>query len=299
MVILFITMQNYFTNNLKNHKTNNNFSNSFLLLFNPLHLLSKINKMKTNILALFLLFALFTSCKKTSTAEDDTTPNCVAPYIASIATNSPVVVGWPIDISTSNNMYGYYTWFSPSGGTLEQKGFTSSSFYGYYKSAASFSDSGTYRLEVKINGCLQDSGNFKIKIIAPPTPPCTTTNNTSTSNVIGVGGDTYTSRDFNNNVITAYPSIGSSEGALHFSFWGNTAPKPGKYKTNGSTFSGVETEVGCWLTYFPGRQFINKANQDVYVNMVNGKMQISFCSCGFTNPIGASAITISARITQP
>jgi hypothetical protein len=256
--------------------------------------------MKTNITTLLILIVLFTSCKKTTTADEviDPASNCVPPYIASISTNSPIVVGWPISISTGNNMYGSYKWFFPNGSTPQQNGFTGD-VYGYYKSVASYSDSGVYRLEVKINGCLQDSGNTRIKIIPPPTPPCTVTNNTSTTTLIGIGGDTYVSRDFTNNVVTAYPTAGTSNGALNFSFWGNMPPKPGKYKTNGSTFSAVETEVGCWLSYFPGNQFINKVGQDVYVNIVNGKMQVSFCSCNFTNPINSTVLTISARITQP
>jgi hypothetical protein len=258
--------------------------------------------MKNNILTLFFISILFASCKKTTVENDDsTTPgaNCGKIENASISTNSPVVVGWPIEISASSNLYGIYKWVSPVGSSLEQSGFISSYTYAYYKNVASFSDSGTYKLEVKISGCVQDTGTVKIKIIPPPTAPCNITNNTSTSNIIGVGGDTYTYRDFTNNVVTAYPNIASSEGALHFSFWGNAAPKPGKYKTNGSTFSTVETEVGCWLSYFPGRQFINKVGQDVYVNIVNGKMQISFCNAEFTNPIGTSIIRISTKITQP
>jgi hypothetical protein len=168
-----------------------------------------------------------------------------------------------------------------------------------FKAIASYSDSGTYKLEVKQAECLEAKGTVQIKVIPPPTAPCSVTNNTSTSSVVGVGGDTYSSVSFSNNIVTAYPAGSISNGALRFRFWGNVPPKPGKYKTNGGTFSDVEKEVACWIGYFPATDFICKVGQDVYVTMVNGKMQVSFCSCGFTNPLGSSIITISAKVTQP
>ncbi len=257
--------------------------------------------MKMKLLALFCTTLLFISCKKAATTDDATNATCPTPDSitpGNNGTNNTVVVGWPLELSAPSSYVGYYNWFSPSGGSITQAGFTTPYSNVCYKAVSTFADSGTYKLEVKFDNCVRWAGTTKVKIIAPPTPPCNTTNNTSTSTVIGVGGDTYTNRDFsNNNVITANPGI--SDGTLHFYFSGNTPPKPGKYRTNGSDFSSVETEVGCWLSYFPARQFINKANQDVYVNSVNGKLQISFCGCSFTNPLGSAAITISAKITQP
>ncbi len=59
------------------------------------------------------------------------------------------------------------------------------------------------------------------------------------------------------------------------------------------------TQVGLYIntgTY----QFVTNSDQNLYVNKVNGKLEVTFCSIVFNNPFDLSyPITISARIIEP
>jgi hypothetical protein len=246
--------------------------------------------MKINFVGLIAMVIILVSCKKTN----DPNADCGDPDTLSVVSNSPVVVGWPIEVSAGNYI-GTYDWVSPSNSPINQSGFVATNSYTYYKSAASFSDSGLYRLEVNYEGCLEYKGSTQIKVIPPPVAPCNITSNTSTSSVVGVGGTIYTSISFGSNG-TVVQVTGNGE-TMNIRFYGSAKPRQGIYKTNGYN-SDTEKQVGCWITKFP-YDFINQAGQDIYVNTVNGKMQISFCNCQFTNPLGSTIIRISAKITEP
>ncbi len=242
------------------------------------------------ILLIVLSTLLLVSCEKITNDEP-----CVLKNIE-IVTNSPVIEGWPIYLSTIPSQTESYNWIGPKGNISTQGAQNSIQVLN-----ASLSDSGIYKVGITNTfGCLAYIGTASIKVISAPLPPCTVVNNTSTSNVVGIGDETYTYVSFVNNIATAYPNIASSNYAMKFTFFGNSAPKPGVYKTNGSIYNAsTENEVGCYINVFPTTYFINKAGQNVYVNKVNGKLQISFCNTDFTNPVGTSAIRISAKITQP
>jgi hypothetical protein len=243
------------------------------------------------VLVIFMFFiALFTSCNKISDKEPCTLKDI------EVTTNSPVIVGWPIYLSTRSSQTESFNWAGPKG-IINTQGAQNS----IQVLNAAFSDSGVYKVELTNTfGCLEYTRSTFIKVIPAPPAPCTVTNNTSTSSVVGLGDNTYSYVSFTNNKADAYPTVGSSNQGLHFRFFGNLIPKPGIYKTTQSiNIIDNENQVGCWINTFPLNEFINKERQDVYVNKINGKLQISFCNADFTNPVGSSAIRISAKITEP
>jgi hypothetical protein len=236
----------------------------------------------------FAFIVLFSACEKISDKEP-----CVLKNVE-IITNSPVIVGWPINISTRASQSDVFRWVGPNGVFANQGGNSIQVL------DAKYSDSGSYKVEIKnAFDCLEFESYTNIKVIPPPSAPCTVTNNTSTSTVIGVGDNTYTYVSFTNNNADAYPVIANSNNALHFRFYGSTPPKPGLYKTGDNTGFNAIDKVACWISTFPATEFRNKENQNVYVTKVNGKYVISFCNAEFTNPIGSSVIKISAKITEP
>lgn len=243
-----------------------------------------------NKIILFAAIVLLAACEKNEEP-------CVLKNVE-VTTNSPVIVGWPIYIKTRSTQTETYKWIAPNGSTISPGGYDQSTFQILN---AAYSDSGNYRLEITNTfGCFEYKGNSNVKIIAPPSAPCNVPNNTSTSNVIGLGDETYISVQYSYNTFNAYPLVASSNRSLHFKFFGNLPPKPGIYKTVYNTVSiENEGEVGCWISTFPLNEYVNKASQNVYVNKVNGKLQISFCNAQFTNPIGTASIVISAKITEP
>jgi hypothetical protein len=239
-----------------------------------------------------LFLCLFTACDKVNDDEP-----CTTKYIA-VESNSPVIEGWPIYLSSAASSTGSFKWIGPKGVINSASGFPN-----YIQVLNStYQDSGSYRLEITNGyGCLEYRNFTNIKVIPPPPPPCNVPANTSTSNIIGLGNETYINVSFTNNKADAYPFSGSSDKSIHFRFYGNQPPKPGKYKTLQSTLGVVdkENQVGIWISTFPLNEYVCKEFQDVYVNKVNGKLQISFCNADFTNPIGSTAIKISSRIVQP
>ena len=250
--------------------------------------------MKLCTLVVVFLVVLFSSCKKTAN-NNGCLPESSIRQIT-ITTNSPVVEGWPIYFSSTATMASMFHWSGPNGWDINYQYYASDANE-QQKLNATFADSGTYKLELRnSDGCVESRGFATVKVIPAPNPPCTVANNSSTSNVVGVGGNTYTYINFS--ASSSYYIAQASGGGetLYFYFQGNVPPKPGVYKTSGYS-PGKETEVGCWISVFP-YDFINQQGQDVYVTKVNGKTQISFCNCVFSNPLGSSVIKISARVTQ-
>jgi hypothetical protein len=246
--------------------------------------------MKYRIFLLVSILFFFSSCKKTGNG------NCPDPTDITITTNSPVVLGWPIYVSSTATMSYMYHWTGPNGWDINYN-FYASDAYSQQRLNATYADSGLYKLELRnSDGCVVERGTTTIKVIAAPAPPCSITNNSSTSNIIGVGGVTYTNIYFTPSTFYAVQGTGGGQSITMY-FQGNVPPKPGVYKTSGYAPT-KDTEVGCWITASP-YDFINQAGQDVYVNLVGGKTQISFCNCNFTNPLGSTIPKISAKITQP
>lgn len=233
--------------------------------------------------------SIFISCEKFSDKEPCELKNI------QITSNSPVIEGWPIYLSTRPSQTERFNWAGPKGQITTQGAQNDIQVLN-----SKLSDSGSYSVIVTNTfGCTEYNGNTFVKVVPPPSAPCNIANNTSTSSVIGIGDNTYTYVSFTNNTAIAYPYLGSGSQALQFRFFGNTAPKPGLYKTSGGLYSlDKENEVGSYISAFPN-DFVNKQGQDVYVTRVNGKLQIAFCNCQFTNPLGSSVIKITAKITAP
>ncbi|MEJ7587850.1 MAG: hypothetical protein WKI04_09855 [Ferruginibacter sp.] len=79
---------------------------------------------------------------------------------------------------------------------------------------------------------MEYEGTAEVKIIPAPLPPCNIANNSSTSNVIDVGGFSYTSVIYflgGGGIFSVQSSIGGE--TITFNFNGNNIPKPGIYKT--------------------------------------------------------------------
>jgi hypothetical protein len=245
----------------------------------------------------FFLFAL-TTCSLFSCLKPAGDDNACPPTTAvTITTNSPVIVGWPLTLSTADDMSFLYKWSGPNGFNVDYN-YHSSTAYLQGKLVTTMADAGVYRIERRYSdGCVFDTGSVVVQIINPPLPPCTVTNNSSTSNVIGVGGVPYGNLYFTGGggIYTVQGTGGGQSITFHFN--GNTPPKPGVYKTSGY-FAMDEATVGVYITASP-YDFINNSGQDVYVNLVGGKTQVQFCNATFSNPLGSTVIKISAKLTEP
>jgi hypothetical protein len=240
---------------------------------------------------LFSCIVSFYSCTKEQRS------NCEPPSNIEITTNSPVIEGWPLTISTTSSAGSLFRWTGPAwevnyaayASDAHQQGII----------ATKLADAGTYKVQLRdFDGCVAYEGSTEVKIIPAPLPPCNVTKNSSTSNVIGVGGVPFTGVIYfqgGGGIFTVQTTGGGQ--SITFNFNGDNVPKPGIYKTSGY-FALDEATCGCYITSFP-YDFINTSGQDVYVNKVNGKTQVSFCSATFTNPLGSTAIKISANVTEP
>jgi hypothetical protein len=253
-------------------------------------LLTKIKKMKFKNILFFVTIVLLLSCEKTNDNP------CEAPDTISMINNGPKIIGWPIEISVSSYS-GNYKWVSPNGGTMEQAGFVSIGSNAYRKDVTTYADSGLYRIEIRNEDCLEYIANTQVKLTAAPLAPCSSSNNTSTSTVGGVGGTTYTNISFGNNGNNIQASGANGE-TLNIQFAGTIKPREGKYTTTAGSGTLSSFQVSCWITKFP-YDFNDMSGQDMFVNNVNGKMQISFCSNQFTNPLGSSVIKVSGKIVEP
>lgn len=235
----------------------------------------------------------FVSCKKVTTPAVD----CPPASTVGITTNSPVIVGWPLTLTTADDFSFLYKWTGPNGWEIDYN-YHASDAYIQGKLVTTMADGGVYKVQRRYSdGCVFDEGTTTVEIIAPPPPPCNIPNNSSISNVVGVGGVTYSNLYFygGGGIYTVQSTAGGETITFHFN--GDTAPKPGIYKTSGY-FATDEKTVGVYITASP-YDFINIGGQDVYVNLVNGKTQVAFCNCNFTNPLGSTVIKISAKLTEP
>ena len=239
------------------------------------------------------------SCTKSNVSSNtnnngNNNNNCPTTYSTSLTSNSPVIVGWPLELTTNDDMSYLFNWAGPNGFSID---------YSYYASNAgeqgiavtSFADSGVYTVQLLTpDGCVAYEGTTDVQIVPAPSAPCNLPENSSISNVIGVGGLTYDGVTFNGNAISGYNS--ASQETLYFNFNGSSLPTPGVYTTSGY-YAMNDTTVGCYFDDFPDDFLLN--NGLVYVTSVNGKLQVSFCNCSVSNPLGGVQIYASASLTQP
>ncbi len=253
--------------------------------------------MKYLTLTAITVIILFSSCTKEAIDDITGNSNCPAKGNIEIITNSPVIVGWPLTLSSLEYMEYLYKWEGPNG-FLVNYNFHSSEADDQGKLVTTFADSGTYRLQLRdSDGCIVYEGTTRVEIIDAPTAPCNVTNNTSTSSVVGVGGSTYTS--VNGNGSGDYYTIDASGGGevLTVRFLGDAPPTPGVYKSSGGWFPFENRQVGIFV-HTGIVDFVMHPDFDVYVTNVGGKTQVSFCTCSFSNPISSTPINISAKLTE-
>lgn len=245
----------------------------------------------TTLVLISTLFFL-NSCKK-KTEECSETPEPV-----SMSSNGPVVEGWPLVLTTANYEDGYtYRWKGPNGWSAETT--LSPDCYEPYKvtiDSASINASGNYLVELLHEGCVVNRGSVNVQVIAPPTPPCSITNNSSTTTLGGVGGISYPIVSHTGGInYSVYATNGNQ--TINFVFK-NGEPKPGMYLVESGYFPSENDRVSVYIQagFY---DFFMESYYTVYVNKVNGKLQFSFCNGHFSNPVGSTPVIISAKVTLP
>jgi hypothetical protein len=249
-------------------------------------------------LARFLLICMgfcgiLVSCSKPDKCSD--------PLSLTIDNNGPVYPGWPLYLEADVRSSAYlYKWSGPNGWKKDYQSYASDAYYQQILNMTT-AEAGEYKLRlINTEGCIAYEGTTTVQVLPAPTVPCSVTANTSTSSVAGVGGFSFVNPSFQpgGSYYFVYGSQVVNGPFMRFAFLGNTPPLPGVYKTSGF-FSINPGDVGLYIetvTY----QFVANPDQTVYVNKVNNKLEVTFCSVKFNNPINpANPITISAKIVQP
>lgn len=242
-----------------------------------------------------LIFALFSSnsCQKTKKESCSTPPEPVG-----LSSNGPVIKGWPLVLNTVHYGTGYiYKWRGPNGWAME----TTDSWENYEPNkvtidSTSINNSGRYFVEIIHEGCVIEGGSVDVQIIEPPLPPCSVSNNSSTSTLGGVGGTTYTSVSHSGGIYYSVYASGGINQTINFIFKGT--PKPGMYLVDQGYYPSESDHAAVYIQsgFY---DFFMESYHTVYVNEVNGKLQFSFCNCHFNNPVGSTEIIISAKVTLP
>lgn len=245
---------------------------------------------KMNRVFLAIVFMAFYACKKSV--------NCGTPGNIEITTNSPVITGWPLYISTMQSMEYTYHWKGPNGFSIEYDYFSSTANE-QARDSAVIDDTGVYTVELKNRkGCVEYKGEVNVEVIAPPLPPCNTmAANTSISNILGIAGVTYT--DFRIDTVGGNYTheVTFANEALVIRFSEGGFPKPGIYTATGNNFASEKGTVGVFVR--SGLYDLPmKAGGKVYVNKTGYYPQLCFCQQEFFNPFSSSQLLISGRIVR-
>lgn len=265
---------------------------------------------KLNFSFLFLLLVSIISCKK-DTAVDDATQlsNNKAEYsitCPSILTTTgtftalvPLTTANTVSISINVIKIGTYNFTTTNNGVT-------------FSASGSFAALGANTLILKGTGTPTSQGLYNYSISSSNGVAClfyinygvifntcNVVNNTSVANAGGLGGNVYTSvSGFGSGGNYTINTTSNSNENLTIRFIGNDAPVPGNYTSTGGYFASDATNVAVFHGLFP-QTIVMKQNFLVNVALVNGKTQITYCSCNFFNPYGAFTITISGKITLP
>ncbi len=247
-----------------------------------------LRTVSTLILASVFLTTL--SCKKNQECSD--------PELITLTASTPVYEGWPLYLTTQSGSEYSYTWNGPNGWHKES---SYSNMNGTEVIDSMTSEkAGRYVVELKDGKCIVKRGIVDVAISPVPTPPCSIANNSSTTNLGGVGGVTYTYINCGSSGSTYTVQASAGTQAITFNFDGDHPPLPGVYKTEAGYYPSWDSKNKVAVYIGTGFQdFIIKQDYDVYVNKVNGKTVISFCNAGFSNPVGSTNIVISAKVTLP
>jgi len=239
-------------------------------------------------LAIAVLF--FCSCKKSA--------NCDPPAITEITTNSPVVTGWPLYMSTMQSLEYTYHWKGPNGFSIEYDYFSSTANEQSIDSAI-LANGGIYEVELKDRqGCVAYKGTMNVEVTAPPLPPCNNMdNNTSISSILGIAGVTYNDIriDTTGGRYTFEAKFANEVIVLRFNEGGR--PKPGIYKATGNNFESEKGTAGIHIKSGL-HNLAMKEGGKLYVNKVGSVLQFCFCQQEFFNPFSASQLLVSGKIIE-
>ncbi|HRI25519.1 MAG TPA: hypothetical protein PLZ45_12650 [Ferruginibacter sp.] len=197
-----------------------------------------------------------------------------------------ITEGWDLTLSVNANYnpLNKYVFSGPNGWSVQLNGATA------VRPGLQMQDAGTYMVRAyDVNNCQVQEGSVSVTVTPVTNPPCQAgiANNTITSDINGISSFTFNAVYFgnspttNSSTITCYlapPAPGNP--SMSFTFLGYNRPKPGLYKTiYGFNAFRNENEVSFYL-YDPvsGKTYIASQGQDVYVNLVSGKIQVCFCN---------------------
>lgn len=280
---------------MKSNRVSSSLLDLVIFVIKNSRIIKSINRMKISTSILILILALFfNSCKKQNKEECSGNPDPI-----SLSSNSPVIAGWPLVLTASNYENGYsYRWKGPNGWSAETS-FGNNNYepYKITKDSVSVTDSGTYHVELIQDGCVIGSGSVNVQVIEPPLPPCSISNNSSTTTLGGVGGVTYSVVSHSGGInYSVYATNGSQ--TINFTFNDGEEPKPGMYLVEGGYYPSEKDHVSVYIQagFY---DFFMESYYTVYVNKVNGKLQFSFCNGHFSNPVGSTPVIISAKVTLP
>ncbi|MFA7273104.1 MAG: hypothetical protein WC044_04510 [Crocinitomicaceae bacterium] len=249
--------------------------------------------MKKIILATLLIPFLFTSCKKKE-AE------CSEPETIYFNIEENVQIGWPLKMYYESPYSETIEITFPNG---EIKKLTPSEYINnsYYilTDSATAEHSGHYKGAIRNGSCIQKNGVDDVQILPISNPSCTVPDNTGTSSIGGVGDETYTFvyKHSTGSVNVINGEVGNAQ--ISFAFNGTTPPKPGLY----STYTGHgyypltddPKEVAVTVTKWVNAFYI-KGNEKVFVNYVNGNIEVTMCSAEFTNAVSSTPLFISTKL---
>lgn len=208
----------------------------------------------------------------------------------SLTYEKPLYKGFPLLLNAEAGSNYYYRFRGPNNLDLNN-----SNNFSYYKHVSTSEDEGFYAVQISNNDCVIGEGKVNVVFDTPPAPPCSVANNSSTTNLIGIGGVNYGYISYSN---MSYPTLTGSanDQSLTFRFAHEFTPLPGVY----TSVDGNPQKNNEVLVYITKNQiFYMYSGYKIYINEVNGELHVSFCSANFTNPIGSSTITISAKLARP
>lgn len=247
----------------------------------------------------FLSTYLFVSALFLMNSCEKTQKGCAQIETTYITSNGPVIEGWSLELSAGQfSDQAVYHWTGPNGWSKTTKyEFNDPDPWRLTRDSMTMNDAGNYSVEVLDQGCTVQRAVVNVQVTEAPQPPCTVTNNSSTTNMGGVGGTTYSVVSHTSGLnYMVYATNGSQ--TINFVFENGEEPKPGMYLIDQGYYPSEKDHAAVYIQsgFY---DFFLESYYTLYVNKVNGKLQFSFCNGKFTNPISNNPIIISAKVTLP
>lgn len=210
---------------------------------------------------------------------------------ASLSYEKPLYKGFPLRLYTESSTSYFYRFRGPN-----HLDINTSNESTYYVHSSTDADTGFYTVQISNNDCVIKDGKVRVVFDTPPAPPCAIANNTSTTNTVGIGGVSYgyVSMD-----LFGSPKIvgQASNQSLHIQFQHDFTPKPGVYNSTMDNSPDAPNEVYVYI--IKSQTYVMLSGTSVYINEVNGKLQVSFCNADFSYSTSSPNVTISAKLTVP